>query len=183
MEDGFELGLEFFDRAIVENVVIGGSDGATFFEVFDFADVAFADFGAVEGAFGAFGDAFVAQRFGGDDGDKSEIAGKFVFEKFVFGPRVDAVKDDALLAGFDEIFGLGDGLAGDPIFALGGTDHFAEFAFVVGAVWDVALFHFFVNHAAKVDFGDAAFGEVIDGDGFAGAAHADNSDDFDIFGI
>ncbi len=54
-----ELGVGFGDSAVVEDIVVGGSNGAAFFEVFDFAVVAFADFLCVEGAFGADGDAGV----------------------------------------------------------------------------------------------------------------------------
>ncbi len=48
------------ERALVEDVVVGGGDGAAFFDVFDFALVALADFGGREGAFGAMGETFVA---------------------------------------------------------------------------------------------------------------------------
>lgn len=108
-----------------------------------------------------------------------------MFEGFVLGPRVDSVKYDAFLTGRDEVFGFGDGLAGYPIFAFGAADHFAEFAFVfaVRSALDAALFHFFVNHIAEVDFGNTAFGEVINWDRFATATHADDGKYFDVFGV
>ncbi len=77
---------------------------------------------------------------------------------FVFGPRIKSVEDDAFLAGGDKVFGFGDGLTGDPILAFGGADMFAEFGLALGGNFDAAFFHFFINHAAKVDFGRAAFG-------------------------
>lgn len=106
-----------------------------------------------------------------------------MLESFVFGPRIDAVKDDAFLAGGDEIFGLGNGLANYPILAFGLANHFAEFTLVVGAVFDAAFFHFFVNHTTKVDFGNAVLGKIVNGDGFAGTAHTDDGDNLDVFGI
>ncbi len=172
--------MHIFDSAVVENEIVGGGDGAAFFEILDLADVAFADFGGVKGALRAFGDAFVAKLLGSDDGDKSEIAREFIFEDFVFGPRVDSVEDNAFLAGFDEIFGLGDGLANDPIFAFFGADFFAKFAFVVGGVFDAAFLHFFINHAAKIDSWHAVFGKVVDSNRFTTTTHADDGDDFDI---
>ncbi len=144
--------------------------------------VTFADFLGVKGAVGAAGDALVTESFGGDEGDKSEDAGEFVLEDFVFGPGIDAVEDDAFLAGGDEIFDFGDDLADDPIFAFGLANHFAKFAFAIRSDGDIAFLHFFVNHAAKVDFWYATFGEIINSDRFATAAHADDGDDFDIFG-
>ncbi len=171
------------DGAVVENVIIGGGDGATFFQVFDFAEVAFADGSGVEGTFGAFGDAGVAGGLVGDDGDEGELAGEFVFEDFVFGPGVDAVENDAFLAGGDEVFDFGDGLTDDPVGTFGLANHFAEvfFAFAVGGAFDAAFLHFFVNHTAKVDFGNAVIGEVVDGDGLTAAAHTDEGEDFDVF--
>ena len=170
------------DVAIIEDVVVGHGDRGAFFEFFDFAVVAGADFLGVEGAFGAVGDAIVAEGAGGDDGDDGEfVAWEGVFEGAVFGPRIEAVEDDAFLAGGDEIVDFGDGLADDPILAFGGADHFAEFALAVRGDGDAAFVHFAVDHVAEVDFGGAATGEVVDGDGFAGAAHADDSDDFEIF--
>lgn len=103
-----------------------------------------------------------------------------MFEGFVFGPGIDAVKDDAFLAGANEVFGFGDGLADDPIFTFSLANHFAEFAFVVGTIGDTTFFHFLVNHAAKVHFRSVAFGKVIYGDGLATATHADDGYDFDI---
>lgn len=179
-EDGFELSMHIFDGTVVEDEVVSCGDRATFFEVFDFANVALADFGGVKRSLRTFGDAFVAKFLGSDDGDESEVAGEFIFEGFVLGPRVDSIKDDAFLAGFDEVFGLGDGLANDPIFAFFGADFFAEFAFIVGGVFDAAFLHFFINHATKIDSWHAVFGKVVDGNGFTAAAHADDSDDFDI---
>ncbi len=165
------------------NEIIGGGDRATFFEMLKLAEVAFANGAAVKGALGALGNALVAEMFGDDHSDKGEVSGELVFEGFVFCPGVDTVEDDAFLAGFDEVFNLGDGLANDPIFAFGGTNGLAEGTLALGGDFEAAFFHFFVNHAAEIDFGDAAAGEIVDGDGFAAAAHADDSDDFDIFGV
>ncbi len=180
-----KLGIEISYAAVIKNIVVGGGNRAAFFEVFDFTNVALADGLGVEGAFGAFGDTLVTKGFRGNNGNESKAAGEFVLEDFVFGPRIDAVEDDAFLTGGDEVFGLGDGLTNYPVGAFGLADHFAEefLAFAIGSTFDTALLHFFVNHSAKIDFGDAAIGEVIDSDGFATAAHADEGDNFNIFCI
>lgn len=174
------MGIEVVDAAVVNEEIIGGGDGTAFFEVFDFALVALADLEGAKGAFGALGNAFIAKFFGGDNGNKGELAREFVFKDFVFGPRINAVEDDAFLASGKEIFGFGDGLPDDPIFAFGFADHFAEIAFVIGGDFEAALGHFFDNHAAEIDFGDAARGEIVDDDGFAASTHADDGEDFDI---
>lgn len=106
-----------------------------------------------------------------------------MLEELVFGPGIDTVKDDALLAGRDEVFDLGNDLADDPVGAFGLTNLFAEVFLVFGVDFDTAFLHFFENHAAKVDFGVAEIGEVVDGDRFAAATHADDGDDFYVFGI
>lgn len=180
MEDAFELLVELGDSAVIHEEIIGSNDGAAFFEVFDFAVVAFADLLSVKRAFGSAGDTLIAQGFGRDNGDESQLAGEFVFKNLVFGPRVNAIEDDAFLTGGDEIFGFGDGLADDPIFAFGGADHLAKFVFAIRGDFDTALCHFFVNHAAKIDFWHTVFGEIINRDGFAAATHADDGDDFDV---
>lgn len=173
------------DGAVVHDVKVSGGNRATFFEVLDFADVALANSLGVEGALGAVGDPVITELLGGNDGDKSEITRELMLENLVFGPGVNSVEDDALLAGGDEVFNLSDGLADDPILTFGLADHFAELllAFAVGCALDAALLHFFVDHAAEVDFRDTTFGEVVDGDGFAAAAHADKGDDFNVSGI
>ena len=51
------------DSTIVHDKVISGDNGAAFFEIFDFALVAFADFSFVERTLGANGDAGIAERF------------------------------------------------------------------------------------------------------------------------
>lgn len=157
------MGVEVVLGTVVEEEVVGDGDGAAFFEVFDFGVVAFLGVFRFEGALGAIRDTVVAERAGSDDGDDGHLAGEFVAEDFVFGPGIEAVEDDALLAGIDEVFRFGDRLADDPVGAFFGADFFAEGAFAVairGAL-DAAFFHFFVNHAAEVDFRHAAFGEII----------------------
>ena len=120
---------------------------------------------AVEGADRAVGEAFVADMTGRDDGDDGELVAREVFfESFVFGPGIEAVEDDALLAGFDEIVDFGDDLADDPIFAFFFADLFAEDFFVRGGDFDAAFGHFFEVHTAEVGFGDAAVGEIVDED-------------------
>ena len=108
-----------------------------------------------------------------------------MFESFIFGPRIDAVENDALLAGGDEIFGLGDSLTNDPVGAFGFANHLAEmlFAFAIRSTFNAAFFHFFIDHAAKINFGDRVFGEIINNNGFAAAAHTDDSEDLGVFGI
>lgn len=105
-----------------------------------------------------------------------------MLEDAVFSPGIEAVEDDALLASRDEVLGFGDGLAGDPILAFSGADHFAEgfLTFTVRGALDTTFGHFAVDHAAKVDFGDATFGEIVDGDGFATARHSDDGKNFDV---
>lgn len=181
-EDGVELGVEVVDGAVVEDVIVGDGDGAAFFDMFDFAVVAGADFGGSEGALGAATEAVDAEGAGSDDGDDGKAAGEFVFEEFVFGPGIETVEDDGLLAGGDEISGFGDGLAADPVVAFGGTDFLAELALGFGGDFDAAFLHFFVEETAEVDFGEAAFGEIVNDDGFAAAGHADDGKKFDILG-
>lgn len=50
LENGFELGVGFFDGTVVQDIIVGGSDGAAFFDLFDFTLVAGANFGGGEGA-------------------------------------------------------------------------------------------------------------------------------------
>ena len=180
-EDGFELGVEIFDGTVVDNVIIGDGDGAAFFDSFDFVVVTLAGGLAVKGADGAVCKAFVTEVARGDDGDDGElVAGELFFEGFVFGPGVEAVEDDALLAGGDEVVDFGDNLAGDPVGAFFFADLFAEDFFVFGGDFDTAFFHFFEVHAAEVRFRDAVTGEIINDDGFAGAGHADDGEKFDV---
>ncbi len=86
------------------------------------------------------------------------------------------------MASADEVFDFGDGLAGDPILTFRLADHFAEsfFGFAIGGAFDAALGHFLVDHVAEMDLRDAFFREIINGDGFAATAHAEDGDDFEI---
>ena len=176
------MAFEVSDAAVVNDVIIGNGDRATFFHFFNFAIVAFANSVGVEGALGAFRDAFVTEGFGRDDGDDGEGAREFVLKGAIFGPGVDAVEDDLALAGGDERFSLFDSLAGDPILALGFADHFAEgfFAFPIRGALDAAFSHFLVNHVAEMDFWITFGSQMVDGDGFASAAHADDGDEFKV---
>ena len=61
------------DVLVVQDVVVGHSDGGAFFHFLNFAVVALADFLGVEGAFGAAGDAGVTEGAGSDDGDDGEF--------------------------------------------------------------------------------------------------------------
>ncbi len=65
MEIDFEVG----DGAIINNEVIGHCDWSTFFHVFNLAVIAFADGLVVKGAIRAFGDAFVTEFFGNNNGN------------------------------------------------------------------------------------------------------------------
>ncbi len=145
-------------------------------------DIALADGLGVERAVGAVRDALVAESLRGDNGDDGKVAGEFVLEGFVFGPGIEAVEDDAFLAGFDEILSLGDGLAGNPIFTFGVANHGAEgfLGLTIRGAGDAAFSHFLINHATKINLGVAVIGKVINGDGFATAAHADNGENFYI---
>ncbi len=141
--------------------------------------VAFAGGLAVEGADGTGGEALVTEVARGDDGDDGEpVTGELFFQGFVFGPGIEAIQDDAFLAGGDEVVHFGDNLAGDPIVAFFFADLFAEDFFVFGGDFDTALGHFFEVHAAEIGFRDATVGEIIDDDGFAGAGHADDGEKF-----
>lgn len=135
--------MEVFDGFVVEDIIVGRDDRAAFFEVFDFVNVALVSFLGREWAIGAFCDAFVAERLRGDDANSDNLAGEFVFEDFVFGPGINSIKDNAFLAGGDEIFGFGDSLADDPIGASFFADGDAESALVLGSVRDAAFGHFF----------------------------------------
>lgn len=176
------MGFELFDGAVVKDKIISHGDGATFFHVLDFAVVALADGLGIEGAVGAFRNAFITHGFRDDDGEEGEATREFMLKSAIFGPRIEPVENNALLASFDEVFGLGNGLAGDPILAFGRTDHFAKgfFAFAIHSAFDAALGHFLINHVAEVDFGIAEFGEIINSYGFAAAAHADDGENFNI---
>ncbi len=90
-------------------------------------------------------EAVVTEVFGRDNGDDGDFAREFVLKNFVLSPGIDAVKDDALLTGGDEIFGLGDGLASDPIFTFGATNFFAEFALSFRSDFETAFFHFLIE--------------------------------------
>lgn len=103
-----------------------------------------------------------------------------MFKKFIFGPGVETIEDDSFLAGCDEVLSFGDGLAADPIVAFGFANFFAEFALGFWSDLNAAFLHFFVKEAAEVDFGETAFGEVIDDDGFTSAGHADDGEKFDV---
>ena len=178
-EDGFELGVEVVDGAVVQDEIVGDGDGAAFLDGFNFVVVALASSLMVEGADGASGKAFVAEVARGNDGDDGElVARELFFQSFVFCPGVEAVQNDALLAGGDEVIDFGDDLAGNPIVAFFFADLFAEDFFVFGGDFDAALGHFFEVHAAEIGFRDAALGEIIDDDGFAGASHADDGEKF-----
>ncbi len=173
--------MEVVDGAVVQDEIVGDGDRAAFLDGFDFVVVALASSLMVEGADGASGKAFVAEMARGDDGDDGElVAGELFFQSFVLGPGVETVQNDALLTGGDEVVDFGDDLAGDPIVAFFFADLFAEDFFVFGGDFDAALGHFFEVHAAEIGFRDAAVGEIIDDDGFAGAGHADDGEEFDI---
>lgn len=178
-EDGFELGAEVVDGAVVQDEIVGDGDRAAFLDGFDFVIVTLASGLAVEGADGASGKTFVTEVARGDDGDDGElVARELLFQGFVFGPGVEAIQNDALLAGGDEVVDFGDDLAGDPIVTFFFADLFAEDFFVFWGNFDVAFGHFFEVHAAEIGFRDAVVGEIIDDDGFAGAGHADDGEKF-----
>ncbi len=84
-----------------------------------------------------------------------------MFQGLIFGPRINTVKHDAFLAGFDEVLNFGDGLTNDPIVTFGGTDVFSELAFIIGGKVYASLSHFFEDHAAKINLGDTLFSEVV----------------------
>ncbi len=150
-------------------------------ETFDFAEVAVANFGGREGTLGAASEALIAETLRNNDGDRGEHAREFVFKKFVLGPRIEPVENNAFLTSRDEIFGFGNGLTANPIVAFSITDHFAELALGLGSDFDATFFHFFINHATKVDFRDAALREIVDNGGFTAAAHAKDGKEFNVF--
>ncbi len=152
-----ETRLELVDVAVVDDEVIGHSDWTAFFHVFDFAIVAVTDCVRVEGSIRALCDTSIAEFFRGNDGDKGECARECMQKLAIFGPRIEAVEDDAFLTGSDKIFGLGDSLFRDPIFTFGFANHLAEcfFTFSVRSAFDVAFCHFAVNHVPEMNFGEA----------------------------
>lgn len=83
------------------DVVVGHGDRAAFFNLLNFGDVAGFGLFFGEGAFGAVSEASVAEGARGDDSDNSEDAREVMFEIAEFAPRVEAVKEDAFLAGGD----------------------------------------------------------------------------------
>lgn len=138
-----KLGVHFGNSAIIHDEIIGSDNWAAFFKVFDFALITFADLGFIKGTFGADGDASVAEWLRGDDGDERKLARELVFQSFIFGPGVDAIEDDAFLAGGDKIFSFGNNLANDPIFTFVLADLLTKIAFVVGSNFDATFGHFF----------------------------------------
>lgn len=172
--------MKIVNGFVIQDVVVGDSDWTTLFHVFDFAIVALAAGLGIKGAIGAMGKAIIAKSSRGDNGNSDDLAWEFVLEGFVFGPRIEAVKDDAFLTGGDKVFGLGDGLASNPIFAFSATNHFTEsfFAPTVGGALDAAFGHFLINHTTKVDFWGAVFGKVVNNNGFTATSHTDNSKNF-----
>ncbi len=133
----------------------------------------------VEGAHGAGGKALIAEVTRTDYGNDGElVAGELFFEGFIFGPGIETVENNALLASGDKVFNLGDDLADDPVVALFFADLFTEDLFIFWGDFDAALSHFFEIHAAEVGFRGAAGGEVVNDDGFAAAGHADDGEEF-----
>ncbi len=181
-ENVFDMALEIFDGAVVEDEIVSHGDGAAFFHFFDFAVVALADGLSVKGAVGALRDAFITHSFRDNNGEESEAARKFVLEGAIFGPGVESIKNDVFLTSFNQVFGFSDSLASDPIFALGFADHLAKglFAFTVNGAFNPALSHLLVNHVTEVNFGITEFIKIFDGYGFATAAHANNGENFNV---
>lgn len=149
----------------------------------DFAVVAVADGVGIKRSVGAVGGPSVAEFFRGENGDEGQTTGEFVEEVAIFGPRIEPVEDDALLTGGDEVFGFGDGLLCDPIFAFGLANHLAKSFFVltVRGALDAAFGHLAIDHISEMDFGEALVGEIIYSDRFATAAHADDGENFEVF--
>lgn len=100
-EDFFKFLVEFFNGAVVFDVIVGDGDGAAFFKVFNFGPVAGVGLFGGEGAVGAVGEAGVAEVFVGDDGHDGDFARELVFQDAVFAPSVETVKDDFVLSGGD----------------------------------------------------------------------------------
>lgn len=158
VDDVFELSMQVVKSAIIHDEVIGSHNRSALLEVLNLGVVAFTNFLPVKRAFGAFRNAVVAEVFRGNNGNYGQFAGEFVFKDLIFGPGVESVENNMLLAGSNEIFSLDDGLLDDPVFAFFLANFFAELAFVIGSDFDAALGHFFENHAAEVDFGIAEVG-------------------------
>lgn len=137
--------MEVVDGAVVQDEIVGDGDWAAFLDMFDFAVVASADFGGAKWALRAACETFITEAAWGDDGDDGEAARKFVFEKFVLGPRIETVEYDFILTGGDKVFCFSDGLAADPIVPFGFADFFAELALGFGGDFDATLFHLFIE--------------------------------------
>lgn len=168
--------------AVIKQIIVGDGDGPAFFETFNLGIIAETGVLRGEGAVGTSGEPSIAQGTGGDDGDSSEATGEFVLEEAIFGPGIEAVEDNGFLTGRDEVLSLGNGLAADPILAFGGADHLAEFFFTaaIRGALNAAFGHFGIDHVAKVNFGEAHRGEIVDDYGFAAAGHADDGENIEI---
>ncbi len=104
-----------------------------------------------------------------------------MLKDFVFGPRVEAIQDDAFLPSADEIVDFGNYLTYHPIITFFFTNLFAKDFLVLRSDFDATFSHFAQIHTAKIGFRDAMVGEVINRDGFATASHAHNGKKFYIF--
>lgn len=105
-----------------------------------------------------------------------------MLKKAIFGPGIETIENDGLLTSRDEVFGFGDSLTADPVLAFGGADHFAEFFFAaaIRGTFDTTLGHFGINHIAKVNFGQAHRGEIVNYYGFAAPSHANDGENVEV---
>ncbi len=168
--------------AVIEQIIVGDSDRTAFFETFNLGVIAKTSIFGGKGAFWASSKSAVTQGAGGNDGDSGEATRKFMLKEAIFGPGIEAVEDNGFLAGRDEILGFGDGLAANPIFAFGSTNHFAEFFFAtaIRGTLDAAFGHFGIDHVAKVNFWNAHRGEIVNNYGFTTTGHTDDGENVKI---
>lgn len=159
--------LEVF--AVVD-VVVSDSDRSAFFQVFDFGPVAVPGFGGCQGAHGALAEPAIAQLPRSNDRYDGEFAGESTFEGFVFRPRVQAVGNDAFLAGVRQVADLLYDPVDDEIFAFAGTQLFAKRFFVFLGMFEPGLGHGVEYDATEIDPGKSLFGQVLDSRAFAAAS-------------
>ena len=76
-------GSHFFYGAIIQDIIVGRCDGATFFEILNFRTIAFANGGGIEGPAGAVGHALVAQFLIYNYGQKRKAFRELVSEDTV----------------------------------------------------------------------------------------------------
>lgn len=181
VELAIDLLVKALHVAVVHDVVIGNGNRAAFFEVFDFRPVALVNFNRGHWALWAACKAGFSHVFWRHDGNHAHFAGKLMFKNFVFAPGVEAVEDNTVLAGANEVTYLFNDALYDEILAFALADFLAKDLLAFPGNVNAGFFHGFINNAAKVYLWIALFGKVVDRSAFAAARQADKRNDLNVF--